>query len=291
MERGYMGVAKGAIACASAALIFGCGAVVPRVEYVGGAETEAPAIQPLALRAAAEAVPNDERVAELAAQYYGVEAKVEGLVTDVELLDQGQTDMQMSLRAVESRLGSAENAIVALADKVLARFDSFESQITGLRDALEQRTAPPTVAAPAAVASPVMKPTAEVMSAVRDWSVAWQNGAVTEYMDWYHPHAAITRVSVVSSGAGAKSALGADALRARMERLRARDTRVAVDIANVQVTADGDRMVARFRQDFTAWTGDPKAKPSYVDTGTKTLVFVRFGGEWRVVEESWTPTI
>lgn len=288
MERGYMGYVKGAAAFAIAALIVGCGAVVPRIEYVEAPGWETPATQPPVARTAVAPAPSDDHVAEIAAQYYGIEAKVEGLVTDIELLDQGQTDMQMNLRAVESRLASAEDRIVSLGDLILTRFDAFDSQLSGLRDAMERLTAPAEAAAPTASKAPVREPAEEVISAVRDWGVAWQNGAVTEYMDWYHPEASITRVSVVNSGTGAKRALDADALRARMERLRSRYTRVAVDIADIRVTPDGDRMIARFRQDFTAWSGD--AKPSYGDTGTKTLTFARFRGEWRVVDESWTPT-
>lgn len=288
MMPGYLGMASRSMACVTAALIVGCSGIAPRVEYVGGPDVGARALPPSPPVVVAET--SDAEVVELAAKYYGIEAKVEGLVADVEALDEGQTALQMDLRAVEGRLGSAESRILALSDTIMSRFDSFEGQVIDLRSAMERVTAP-AASAPATMKNADRPENAEVIAAVRDWGVAWQNGAVAEYMSWYHPEASVTRVSVVSSGSRTKDALDPAKLRARVARLRARYTRVSVGIQDVEVTAEGERMVARFRQDFTAWAGDPKAKPSYADTGTKTLVFVRVDGDWRVIEESWAPTI
>jgi hypothetical protein len=190
----------------------------------------------------------------------------------------------MDLRAIEGRIATAEDRVVSLTDLILGRFDRFESQMTDLRGAIERRaTAEPAAEAPVS--------TEDVIGAVKEWRTAWQAGTVADYMNWYHPSASVTRVSVAAVGAKADEGLGLDELRKRVQRLRARYTRVNVAIANVVVTRDGDRIVVRFRQDFTAWAGDPKAQPSYVDTGTKTLILVRVGADLRVIRESWEPTL
>ena len=270
-----------AMACVTAALVAGCAATVPEVTASHVAASEAPKAPPAPRAAEVVAPSTDERVAKLAARYYGIEATIEGLVTDVQGLDAGQTALQTDLRAIEGRITAAEDRVISLTEKILARFDSFESQVTDLRDAIAQRPAPPVAEAPIS--------TQDVIAAVKGWRSAWQTGLVSEYMDWYHPEASVTRVSVVKSGAKADEGLGLDELRRRVERLRARYTRVDVAIADVQVSHDGARIVARFQQDFAAWAGDRRAKPSYTDTGTKTLVFVRVGGDLRVIQESWTP--
>lgn len=287
MKPDYLRIASRSVACVAAALLAGCSATAPRIEYVGGAAS-APAPAPAPTMAPRGDAPAEIDVAELAAKYYGIEAKVEGLVADIETLDQGQAALQMDLRAVEGRIGSAESRIIALTEQILARFDGFEAQAVGLRLDLERLAAPVRVDSTARDADDAS--TADLLAAVQEWGIAWQNGAVTEYMSWYHPNAAVTRVSVVSSGARTKEALDPAKLRDRMARLRARYTRVEVDIRDVEVVPDGERMIVRFRQDFTAWAGDPSAPPTYADTGSKTLVFVRVAGDWRVIQESWEPT-
>jgi hypothetical protein len=60
-------------------------------------------------------------------------------------------------------------------------------------------------------------------------------------------------------------------------------------IFEFRVAPDGNRLVATFQQEFSAWARARDTRPIYSDRGMKTLVFNEDGGAWRIAEETWGP--
>lgn len=144
-----------------------------------------------------------------------------------------------------------------------------------------QATAPmPTpvaVATPAASAAkpspptaPTAKPTnaaegADAEAAVRAWAKAWSQRDMAAYYAAYSPE--------FKGQAGSRKAWEQD----RRDRIATRK-QITVELRDLQVSADGDRATAKFRQVYSSDTLSANSR--------KTLQLARVGGRWLIRQES-----
>ena len=130
----------------------------------------------------------------------------------------------------------------------------------------------PVAAAPAASPAPAPAPAAsgnaqgEVEAAVAAWANAWSSKNVPSYLGAYGP-------GFTPPGGQARAAWEAE----RRSRIEPR-SRIGVDISDLNVTVNGDRATARFRQDYTS--------DNLNITSRKTLDLVKSGARWLIVRES-----
>jgi tetratricopeptide (TPR) repeat protein len=130
----------------------------------------------------------------------------------------------------------------------------------------------PVAAAPAASPAPAPAPAAsgnaqgEVEAAVAAWANAWSSKNVPSYLGAYGP-------GFTPPGGQARAAWEAE----RRSRIEPR-SRIGVDISDLNVTVNGDRATARFRQDYTS--------DNLNITSRKTLDLVKSGNRWLIVRES-----
>ena len=141
------------------------------------------------------------------------------------------------------------------------------------------KPASPAPAAPVAAATkpavPAAAPVApagaadaqrEVEAAVRTWAGAWSSKDMNGYLGAYAS-------SFAPPSGQARKAWEAD----RRARIEPR-ARIGVDVSNLEVTVEGDKATARFRQDYTSDTLNV--------TSRKTLDMVKSGNRWLIVRES-----
>lgn len=129
--------------------------------------------------------------------------------------------------------------------------------------------AAPAPAAPAAAAAPA--PAAadaqvDVEAAVAAWAKAWSSKNVSAYLGAYGP-------AFTPPGGQSRAAWEAE----RRSRIEPR-SRIGVGINDLNVTVNGDRASARFRQDYTS--------DNLNVTSRKTLDLVKSGNRWLIVRES-----
>jgi tetratricopeptide (TPR) repeat protein len=129
-------------------------------------------------------------------------------------------------------------------------------------------TAPATASAPAPAPAPSVAGDAQrdVESAVMSWAKAWSARSMKDYLAAYGPN-------FTPPGGQARNAWEAD----RRARIEPR-SRIGVDVSDLDVTVNGDRATARFRQDYTSDTLNV--------TSRKTLDLVKSGNRWLIVRES-----
>jgi tetratricopeptide (TPR) repeat protein len=134
---------------------------------------------------------------------------------------------------------------------------------------------PPIAAAPApaAPAAPAPAPApaaaeahADVEAAVTAWAKAWSSKNVSAYLGAYGP-------GFTPPGGQSRAAWEAE----RRSRIEPR-SRIGVGINDLNVTVNGDRASARFRQDYTS--------DNLNVTSRKTLDLVKTGNRWLIVRES-----
>ncbi|MCZ8251901.1 MAG: tetratricopeptide repeat protein [Hylemonella sp.] len=121
------------------------------------------------------------------------------------------------------------------------------------------RTAPPPVAAATDGAR-------EVEQAVRAWAQAWSERDMTRYLAAYD-------ATFETPGRQARSAWEQD----RRARILSK-SRITVQLMDLQITVQGQRAVAKFRQDYKA--------DALAILSRKTLELVRSGNRWLIVKES-----
>lgn len=129
---------------------------------------------------------------------------------------------------------------------------------------------PTTPAAPltAIPSAPAMAANAqrEVEASVRSWAVAWSSKDMNGYLGAY-------ATSFAPPGGQARKAWESD----RRARIEPR-SRIGVEVNNLEVSVEGDKATARFRQDYTSDTLNV--------TSRKTLDLVKSGNRWLIVRES-----
>lgn len=142
----------------------------------------------------------------------------------------------------------------------------------------------PTISAPEAVAAAtpatpaVVKPTPApatetsrgeedaVETAVRAWAKAWSSKNMSSYLGAYS-------TSFTPPAGQSRSEWEAD----RKARIVPR-ARIGVDISNINITVNGNRATARFRQAYSSDTLNV--------TSRKTLDMIKTGNRWLIVRES-----
>ena len=123
--------------------------------------------------------------------------------------------------------------------------------------------APPIPTAPAPAAGDVER---DVEAAVTAWANAWSSKKVATYLGAYGP-------AFTPPGGQSRAAWEAE----RRSRIEPR-SRIGVGINDLNITVNGDRASARFRQDYTSDTLNV--------TSRKTLDLVKSGNRWLIVRES-----
>jgi ketosteroid isomerase-like protein len=127
----------------------------------------------------------------------------------------------------------------------------------------------------------------KVKQILEAWRVAWEQGELDAYMAWYTDYATIRRVTVVD-GREIPETLTTAQLRARMERLASRYSKIEVRVANVTVQGDYAEAGMEFLQEYTGWDGNgSQQEVLYRDVGIKTLRFLHESSGWKIYEEDW----
>jgi ketosteroid isomerase-like protein len=139
------------------------------------------------------------------------------------------------------------------------------------------KPAAPVVAAPAAVTAPTPAPSPapakaaagsdDVVKAVSAWAEAWSRKDMRGYFNAYASN--FDTPNGVSRKAWEKE---------RQQRIAGKGGKISVTFDDPQVTINGDKATAKFRQHYNA--------PGLSSSTTKTLVFVRSGSKWLIKEEN-----
>jgi|GEM_PF-1047554 len=108
---------------------------------------------------------------------------------------------------------------------------------------------------------------ARVTDLVRDWARSWESQDIDRYMAFY---------AADFSGGGRTRAQH----RAHKARLARSYEWITVGISELEVTVEAGQIVAVFEQTYSS--------DRYSDTTVKRLVFVREGGEWKIISEEVT---
>lgn len=165
----------------------------------------------------------------------------------------------------------------AVAPKLSLIRNLFAADAKGVRPAA---STPETFAAatPPAATPPVVKPTPApatetsrgeedaVETAVRAWAKAWSSKNMSSYLGAYS-------TSFTPPAGQSRSEWEAD----RKARIVPR-ARIGVDISNINITVNGNRATARFRQAYSSDTLNV--------TSRKTLDMIKTGNRWLIVRES-----
>ena len=108
--------------------------------------------------------------------------------------------------------------------------------------------------------------TEEVAKALQDWAAAWSRKDVKSYLARY--------AGDFTPPSGQSRKEWANEREARITK----PGKIDVDVQNVHVTYDGpDKATVRFRQHYRSANLKSQA--------TKTIVFVRSGGKWLILQE------
>ena len=174
-------------------------------------------------------------------------------------LDAGNTGVAPKLSLIRN-LFSAETRSPA-ADKVTAAPAAAPAAAAATPSA-----APAAAAAAQATGAAPSGSQAEVSAAVQAWAKAWSSKSMTDYLGAYAP-------TFTPPGGQARSAWEAD----RRARIVPRQ-RISVDISDLEISVEGERATARFRQAY--------ASDSLNVTSQKTLDMVKSGSRWLIVRES-----
>lgn len=127
--------------------------------------------------------------------------------------------------------------------------------------------AAPTAAATKPAESKPAEPdtSADVVKAVEQWAAAWSGKDVKAYLAHY-------AAAFQTPGGMTRAAWE----RERTQRIT-KPGKIDVDIANLDVSVDGDKATAKFRQHYRS--------ANLNTSSNKTLVLVRQGGKWQIQQE------
>ncbi len=125
----------------------------------------------------------------------------------------------------------------------------------------------PAAAAPTPAPSKTSTGSDEVVKAMTGWADAWSRKDMKNYLGAYASNfdtpGGISRKNWEQE---------------REQRIAGKGGKISVSFDNPQVTVNGDRATAKFRQHYKA--------PGLSSSTTKTLVFVRSGSKWLIKEEN-----
>ena len=125
----------------------------------------------------------------------------------------------------------------------------------------------PAPATPAAPAPKADNASEEVAKAVTAWASAWSRKDMKAYLGAY------ANDFQTPKGMSRKAWE-----QEREQRIAGKPGKISVKVEEPQVTINGDRATAKFRQHYDA--------PGLNSSTTKTLVFVRSGGKWLIKDEN-----
>lgn len=139
--------------------------------------------------------------------------------------------------------------------------------ITQAKPVAAAPTPTPTPAPVAPVAAKTDAGQEDVTKAINAWANAWARKDMRGYLGAY--------ANDFNTPKGmARKAWEAE----RQDRIAGKSGKISVSVDEPQVTINGDRATAKFRQHYKAGNLDSST--------TKTLVFVRSGGKWLIKEEN-----
>ena len=200
--------------------------------------------------------------AKLASQAYSKALQLDGTNPGVA----PKLSLIRNLFAADTRSGATASVAAASAPTPAAAKPASPAPAAPVA-AVTKPAAPAAAPAPAPAAPPVAADAQrEVEAAVRSWAGAWSSKDMNGYLGAYAS-------SFAPPGGQARKAWESD----RRARIEPR-TRIGVDVNNLEVTVDGDKATARFRQDYTSDTLNV--------TSRKTLDMVKSGNRWLIVRES-----
>ena len=198
--------------------------------------------------------------AKLASQAYSKALQLDGTSPGVA----PKLSLIRNLFAADTRSGATASVAAATAPTPAAAKPASPAPAAPVA-AVAKPAAPAAAPAPAApsVAADAQR---EVEAAVLSWAGAWSSKDMNGYLGAYAG-------SFAPPGGQARKAWESD----RRARIEPR-TRIGVDVTNLEVTVNGDKATARFRQDYTSDTLNV--------TSRKTLDMVKSGNRWLIVRES-----
>jgi tetratricopeptide (TPR) repeat protein len=130
-----------------------------------------------------------------------------------------------------------------------------------------QAAAKPAMPAPApAPATVTASASDDIAKAVSNWADAWSRKDMKAYLGAYASDFDTPR------GMSRKAWE-----REREQRIAGKSGKITVDIESPQITVNGDKATAKFRQHYKA--------PGLSSTTTKTLEFIRVGSKWLIKDE------
>ena len=127
--------------------------------------------------------------------------------------------------------------------------------------------APAAPATPAPAVAKADNGSDEVAKAVAAWASAWSRKDMKAYLGAY--------ASDFETPKGMSRKAWEDE---REQRIAGKAGKISVTVDEPQVTINGDRATAKFRQHYKA--------PGLSSSTTKTLIFVRAGGKWLIKDEN-----
>jgi len=139
------------------------------------------------------------------------------------------------------------------------------TQVAKTEPAPVAKAEPAAPVSPASDSKPAAEGKAEVEKAVRDWAAAWSRKDVKAYLAAYGR-------DFQTPGGEARDTWEAE----RTRRINKPEP-IQVGVDNLQVTVEGDRATAKFRQSYKS--GKLKTAAS------KTMVFVKRDGHWLIQQE------
>ena len=176
-------------------------------------------------------------------------------------IDSSNAAAKNKLSLTRELVGRPGSTIVAAAPKEPAKPEPVKPA-----PAPVEKPKPAPVEKPAPVAKPAADASAEVLKAVNDWAQAWSNKDADGYLSHYAKE-------FKTPGGEARAAWE----KTRRGRITAPKS-IAVGVESANVAMDGaDRATVTFRQNY---------RSDVLKSSTrKTLVMVRSGGRWQIVEE------
>jgi outer membrane protein, adhesin transport system len=117
--------------------------------------------------------------------------------------------------------------------------------------------------------TPAATADAALDNALKQWLVAWSGRDVEAYLGAYAP-------SFTPAGDVAR-----DAWAQKRRQVLGRTEKIAIEVANVQVSVHGEHAETRFRQSYRS--------PSFSDVVLKTLTWQQIDGKWLIVAETTEP--
>lgn len=204
--------------------------------------------------------------ARLASQAYGKALQLDSANAGV----QPKLALIRTLFSADSRTATPKPAVATAPAPVPAKPASVPAPVPAPVAVVSAKPAP--VVTPVPVQAPAPAPTAstsgdkDVEASVRSWAQAWAAKDMTAYLASYGQN-------FDTPGAQPRKAWESD----RRTRIMGKSS-ISVKVTNLSVNVQGNKAIARFKQDYSADTLNVSSR--------KTLEMARVGERWVIVKES-----